>query len=119
MVAMSPEIPGSPSYLRKGTPTLARFLLDLGYTTGEFGKNHLGDHTESLPTANGFQEFWGYLYHLDAQPEHKALREAYRDGATGIPADDIRRLARELARRWSARPATRSSVKRSSTREPT
>jgi len=65
-----PEIPGSPSYLRTGTPTLARFLLDLGYTTGEFGKNHLGDTTESLPTANGFQEFWGYLYHLDAmQPE--------------------------------------------------
>ena len=61
-----PEIPGSPSYLRTGTPTLAKFLLDLGYTTGEFGKNHLGDHTESLPTANGFQEFWGYLYHLDA-----------------------------------------------------
>ena len=61
-----PEIPGSPSYLRAGTPTLARFLLDLGYTTGEFGKNHLGDTTESLPTANGFQEYWGYLYHLDA-----------------------------------------------------
>ena len=39
-----PEIPGSPSYLRTGTPTLARFLHDLGYTTGEFGKNHLGDH---------------------------------------------------------------------------
>ncbi|NVD39372.1 arylsulfatase [Ensifer sp. HO-A22] len=61
-----PEIPGSPSYLRTGTPTLARFLRDLGYNTGEFGKNHLGDHTESLPTAHGFQEFWGYLYHLDA-----------------------------------------------------
>ena len=64
-----PEIPGSPSYLRTGTPTLARFLLDLGYTTGEFGKNHLGDHTESLPTANGFQEYWGYLYHLDAMQQ--------------------------------------------------
>ena len=61
-----PEIPGSPSYLRTGTPTLAKFLHDLGYSTGEFGKNHLGDHTESLPTAHGFQEFWGYLYHLDA-----------------------------------------------------
>jgi arylsulfatase A-like enzyme len=47
-----PEIPGSPSYLRPGTPSLAKFLLDLGYTTGEFGKNHLGDHTESLPTAH-------------------------------------------------------------------
>ena len=43
-----PEIPGSPSYLRAGTPHLARFLNDLGYSTGEFGKNHLGDTTESL-----------------------------------------------------------------------
>ena len=43
-----PEIPGSPSYLRTGTPTLAKFLLDLGYTTGEFGKNHLGD-THRVP----------------------------------------------------------------------
>ncbi|HAY27539.1 MAG TPA: arylsulfatase [Candidatus Accumulibacter phosphatis] len=61
-----PQLPGSPSYLRPGTPALAKFLLDLGYNTGEFGKNHLGDHTDSLPTAHGFQEFWGYLYHLDA-----------------------------------------------------
>ena len=61
-----PQIPGSPSYLQPGTPALAKFLLDLGYTTGEFGKNHLGDTTEALPTAHGFQEYWGYLYHLDA-----------------------------------------------------
>ncbi len=61
-----PQLPGSPSYLKPGTPTIARVLLDLGYTTGEFGKNHLGDHTDALPTAHGFQEFWGYLYHLDA-----------------------------------------------------
>jgi arylsulfatase A-like enzyme len=61
-----PQLPGSVSYLRPGTPALAKFLLDLGYTTGEFGKNHLGDHPDALPTAHGFQEFWGYLYHLDA-----------------------------------------------------
>src|SRR5438128_7257617 len=61
-----PQLPGSPSYLRPGTPAAAKFLLDLGYTTGEFGKNHLGDHPDALPTAHGFQEFWGYLYHLDA-----------------------------------------------------
>jgi arylsulfatase A-like enzyme len=61
-----PQLPGSPSYLRPGTPALARFLADLGYNTGEFGKNHLGDHTDALPTAHGFHEFWGYLYHLDA-----------------------------------------------------
>ena len=61
-----PQLPGSPSYLRPGTPSLAKFLRDQGYSTGEFGKNHLGDHTDALPTAHGFQEFWGYLYHLDA-----------------------------------------------------
>src|SRR5260370_6808684 len=61
-----PQLPGSPSYLRPGTPALAAFLYNLGYSTGEFGKNHLGDHTAALPTAHGFQEFWGYLYHLDA-----------------------------------------------------
>ena len=61
-----PQLPGSPSYLKPGTPAIAKFLLDLGYNTGEFGKNHLGDHTDALPTAHGFQEFWGYLYHLDA-----------------------------------------------------
>ena len=61
-----PQLPGSPTYLRPGTPTLAWFLRDLGYNTGEFGKNHLGDHTDALPTAHGFHEFWGYLYHLDA-----------------------------------------------------
>ena len=64
-----PQLPGSPSYLRPGTPAIAKFLLDLGYNTGEFGKNHLGDHTDALPTAHGFQEFWGYLYHLDAMQQ--------------------------------------------------
>jgi len=61
-----PQLPGSTSYLMPGTPALAVFLHDLGYDTGEFGKNHLGDHTAALPTAHGFEEFWGYLYHLDA-----------------------------------------------------
>ena len=64
-----PQLPGSPSYLRPGTPAVAKFLYDLGYTTGQFGKNHLGDHTDALPTAHGFQEYWGYLYHLDAMQQ--------------------------------------------------
>ena len=64
-----PQLPGAISYLRPGTPALAKFLYDQGYTTGEFGKNHLGDHPDSLPTAHGFQEFWGYLYHLDAMQQ--------------------------------------------------
>jgi arylsulfatase A-like enzyme len=61
-----PQLPGATSSLLPGTPSIGKFLLDLGYNTGEFGKNHLGDVTTSLPTAHGFQEFWGYLYHLDA-----------------------------------------------------
>jgi arylsulfatase A-like enzyme len=64
-----PQLPGSPTYLKPGTPAIAKFLLDLGYNTGQFGKNHLGDHTDALPTAHGFQEYWGYLYHLDAMQQ--------------------------------------------------
>ena len=64
-----PQLPGSPSWLRAGTPTLAKVLLDLGYNTGQVGKNHLGDNVEALPTAHGFQEYWGYLYHLDAMQQ--------------------------------------------------
>jgi arylsulfatase len=64
-----PQLPGAISYLRPGTPCIGQFLYNLGYTTGQFGKNHVGDHPESLPTAHGFQEFWGYLYHLDAMQQ--------------------------------------------------
>jgi arylsulfatase A-like enzyme len=64
-----PQLPGSPSFLQPGTPAVAKFLYDLGYTTGEFGKNHLGDHAAALPTAHAFQEYWGYLYHLDAMEQ--------------------------------------------------
>ena len=54
--------------------TLATALKSLGYATGQFGKNHLGDLNEFLPTVHGFDEFWGYLYHLDAMedPAHPA-----------------------------------------------
>jgi arylsulfatase A-like enzyme len=61
-----PQLPGATSYLKPGTPCIGQFLYDLGYSTGQFGKNHVGDNPASLPTAHGFQEFWGYLYHLDA-----------------------------------------------------
>ena len=64
-----PQLPGAISYLRPETPCIAKFLRDQGYSTGQFGKNHLGDHPDSLPTAHGFEEFWGYLYHLDAMQQ--------------------------------------------------
>src|SRR5262252_4569488 len=76
-----PQLPGSPSYLQPGTPALAKFLLDLGYNTGEFGKNHLGDHAAALPTAHGFQEYWGYLYHLDAM-QAVSFPDVFKDPTT-------------------------------------
>jgi len=59
-------LPGSPLGLQKEDPTLANMLKPLGYRTGQFGKNHLGDRDEHLPTAHGFDEFFGILYHLNA-----------------------------------------------------
>ena len=50
-------------------PTIASALKDMGYATGQFGKNHLGDRNEFLPTVHGFDEFFGYLYHLDAMQD--------------------------------------------------
>ena len=50
-------------------PTIATALKSMGYATGQFGKNHLGDRNEYLPTVHGFDEFWGYLYHLDAMED--------------------------------------------------
>jgi arylsulfatase len=50
-------------------PTIATVLKTMGYVTGQFGKNHLGDRNEYLPTLHGFDEFWGYLYHLDAMED--------------------------------------------------
>ncbi len=50
-------------------PTIASTLKELGYATGQFGKNHLGDRNEFLPTVHGFDEFFGYLYHLDAMED--------------------------------------------------
>ena len=65
---------GSPIGLPAAAPTIATALKSLGYATGQFGKNHLGDLNEFLPTVHGFDEFFGYLYHLDAMedPAHPA-----------------------------------------------
>ena len=67
-------LPGAPEGFKKEDPTIAALLKPLGYATGQFGKNHLGDRNEFLPTVHGFDEFFGYLYHLDAMedPAHPA-----------------------------------------------
>ena len=62
-------LPGAKIGLSAEDPTIAELLKPLGYATGQFGKNHLGDRDEYLPTAHGFDEFYGNLYHLNAEEE--------------------------------------------------
>jgi arylsulfatase len=62
-------MPGATVGLQPEDPTIAELLKPLGYATGQFGKNHLGDRNEFLPTAHGFDEFFGNLYHLNAEEE--------------------------------------------------
>ena len=62
-------IPASPNGLQAADPTIAELLKPLGYATGQFGKNHLGDLNKYLPTVHGFDEFFGNLYHLNAEED--------------------------------------------------
>src|SRR5471030_93882 len=62
-------LPGAKEGLSEKDPTLAELLKPQGYATGQFGKNHLGDRNEFLPTVHGFDEFFGNLYHLNAEEE--------------------------------------------------
>ena len=62
-------LPGATVGLQKEDPTIAELLKAQGYATGQFGKNHLGDRNEFLPTVHGFDEFYGNLYHLNAEEE--------------------------------------------------
>jgi arylsulfatase A-like enzyme len=83
-------IPGSDLGLQPEDPTLAELLKPHGYATGQFGKNHLGDQDEFLPTNHGFDEFFGNLYHLNAEeqpedpdyPKSPAFRKAF--GPRGV-----------------------------------
>ena len=63
------RIPGASVGLQPEDPTIAELLKNQGYATGQFGKNHLGDRNEYLPTVHGFDEFFGNLYHLNAEEE--------------------------------------------------
>ena len=83
-------LPGAKEGLSEKDPTLADLLKPLGYMTGQFGKNHLGDRNEFLPTVHGFDVFFGNLYHLNAEdePEHpdypKNLEFKLRFGPRGV-----------------------------------
>ncbi len=72
---------GAPLGMPAEAPTIATALKSMGYATGQFGKNHLGDKNEFLPTVHGFDEFFGYLYHLDAMedPCHPNYPQALKD----------------------------------------
>ena len=59
--------PGAPMGMSQLDPSIGGLLKNLGYATGQFGKNHVGDRNETLPTVNGFDEFFGNLYHLNAR----------------------------------------------------
>ncbi|VGO17868.1 Arylsulfatase [Pontiella desulfatans] len=83
-------LPGAKEGMSTLDPTIAGLLKDQGYATGQFGKNHLGDRDEHLPTNNGFDEFFGNLYHLNAEeepenedyPKDPAFREKF--GPRGV-----------------------------------
>jgi arylsulfatase len=83
-------LPGAKEGLSDKDPTLAELLKPQGYVTGQFGKNHLGDRNEFLPTVHGFDEFFGNLYHLNAEdgPEHpdypKNIEFKLRFGPRGV-----------------------------------
>lgn len=72
---------GSPLGMPDEAPTIATVLKSMGYATGQYGKNHLGDLNKFLPCVHGFDEFFGYLYHLDAMedPDHRNYPQALKD----------------------------------------
>ena len=102
-------------------PTIATALKTLGYETGQFGKNHLGDLNQYLPTVHGFDEYWGYLYHLDAMEDpfwHSyppALKDKSVRATCCIPSRPtwtIRPMSRAGARSASRRSWTRGRCRR-------
>ncbi len=85
-------LPGAKEGIQESDPTLAEMLKPLGYATGQFGKNHLGDRDEHLPTNHGFDEFFGILYHLNAgeypeqydYPKDEAVQERLKLKQRGV-----------------------------------
>jgi arylsulfatase A-like enzyme len=105
-------MPGSPHGIPDWAPTIADLLKDQGYTSGQFGKNHLGDQDKHLPTVHGFDEFFGNLYHLNAEeepetyyyPKDKKFRKkfgprgvlhSWADGKGGQKVEDTGPLTRK------------------------
>jgi arylsulfatase len=107
-------MPGAEQGLQAEDPTLAELLKPQGYMTAQHGKNHLGDRNEFLPTLHGFDEFYGNLYHLNAeeepeQPDYPKGNPLFEKlfAPRGIPAGQV-------LNGISSRPATRSTPETSS-----
>ena len=81
--------PGDVLGLQAASPCLAEVLKSVGYATGHFGKNHLGDRNEHLPTAHGFDEFYGNLYHLNTQEESE--QRDYQNFAKAYAGGDVKK----------------------------
>ena len=92
-------IPGATIGLQAEDPTIAELLKPHGYATGQFGKNHLGDRNEFLPTVHGFDEFYGNLYHLNAEEEPELPELAVDRGFPQFNADGA--TARRARTRWA------------------
>ena len=87
--------PGSPIGLQKEDPTLAQLLKAEGYVTGQFGKSHVGDRNEFLPTVHGFDEFYGFLYHLNMMEMPEQPEFPKSPSFVGRPRNVIHTLASE------------------------
>lgn len=92
-------MPGADVGLRAGDPTIAEVLKPHGYVTGQFGKNHLGDKNEFLPTVHGFDEFYGNLYHLNAEEEPESPNWP---SVQDFPRFNERARPRGVIRSWAA-----------------
>src|SRR5258708_22738959 len=88
---------GSPIGMPAQAPTIATLLKSMGYATGQFGKNHLGDLNELLPTVHGFDEFYGYLYHPDATENPAPRNYPQAPKATVAPRHMLPPCAPQLA----------------------
>src|SRR5215470_2937399 len=90
--------PGATVGLQAEDPTIAELLKPLGYATGQFGKNHLGDRNEFLPTVHGFDEFFGNLYHLNAEEDPE---DPDYPSANGFPGFHDRFGPRGVLHTWA------------------
>ena len=115
--------PGDKLGLQAASPSLAEVMKQAGYRTGHFGKNHLGDRNEHLPTVHGFDEFFGNLYHLNTQEEQEQrdypeLRQGLLRQRRGL-REEVRHARRDplpLRATRTTRPSTRVSAASASRR---